>query len=83
MSTCEKCWKDSRLEENYAEVLKSRAANPCTPEQQAGEHARECPWCGRMTLHQHTGEPMCRCPRSPREHMAGHTVTSSVPESTK
>jgi len=36
-------------------------AVPCTPEEQAGAHAKPCPVCKRLTLHQYTGEPMCGC----------------------
>lgn len=78
MSACEKCWKDSGgSSDRYQELL---AVNRCSDEEQAGEYARECPHCGRMTLHQHTGQPMCGCPRSPREAIAGHT---SAPQSTE
>lgn len=61
MSACEKCWQDSRFLDNYHEVLASRSAHPCTPEEQAGEQASQCPVCQRMTLHQYTHEPMCGC----------------------
>ncbi len=62
MSACEKCWADSRFASDYNRLLKEREGNPCTPEEQAGPDARECPACKRMTLHQHTGQPMCGCP---------------------
>ena len=58
MSSCEKCWRDSRYGENYSEVLESRRDNPCTPEEQAGLDATECPVCHGRTVHQHTGECM-------------------------
>lgn len=61
MSSCEKCWRDSREAENYQEVLGSRAEHPCTAEEQAGIDAAPCLICGRRTLHQYTGEAMCRC----------------------
>jgi hypothetical protein len=61
MSTCEKCWRDSRREENYKEVLDSRKDHPCTPEEQAGPDASECPLCKRKVCHQHTGECMTGC----------------------
>lgn len=71
MSSCEKCWRDAGGEpDRYRELIRGRSA--CSAEEQAGPHANECPWCGRKTLHQHTGEPMCGCPRSPREAMPGH-----------
>ena len=61
MSACEKCWSDSRLGSDYYRLLDERKEHPCTPEEQAGPGAGQCPWCGRMTLHQHTREPMCGC----------------------
>jgi hypothetical protein len=62
MSAYEKCWRDSRLSDNYEEVLQSRKDRQCTAEEQAGESANPCPLCGRWTLHQYTGQPMCGCP---------------------
>jgi hypothetical protein len=66
MSSCEKCWSDSRWLENYHEVLARRdgATEPkCTPEEQAGDDATNCPDCGRRTRHQWTRECMnTRCP---------------------
>lgn len=61
MSSCEKCWSDSRACENYNEILTSRMGNPCTAEEQAGHHAKQCHICKGMTLHQYTDEPMCGC----------------------
>lgn len=61
MSVCEKCWRDSRWYDNYRQLLEERKDTPCTPEQQAGPDAEQCPACKRMTLHQITGEPMCGC----------------------
>ena len=61
MSSCEKCWSDSRYGNDYFRVLDSRKEHPCTPEEQAGPDAGRCPTCGKMTLHQHTKEPMCGC----------------------
>lgn len=60
MSACEKCWRDSRIQENYREVLESRST-PCTPEEQAGPNGTRCPVCSKMSLHQYTKEPMCGC----------------------
>ena len=77
MSSCEKCWRDSTGDDHavrYAELIEQRRANPCTPEEQAGELAGECPFCDRKTLHQHTGEPMCGCPRSPRNDWPSHQL---------
>jgi hypothetical protein len=60
MSSCEKCWIDAQLlGMQYSKFVNSRP--PCTPEQQAGPDAGECPVCHRKTLHQHTREPMCGC----------------------
>lgn len=61
MSTCEKCWADAATGADYYRLLNERAFNPCTPEEQAGPGAGQCPACTRRTLHQHTGEPMCKC----------------------
>ena len=63
MSACEKCWADKDGPGDYMRLLTERDASGhvCTPEQQAGPDAGECPVCHRMTLHQHTGQPMCGC----------------------
>lgn len=62
MSACEKCWRDSRLLDNYHDFLVARSReNPCTAEEQAGPDAGQCPVCERFTLHQFTSEPMCGC----------------------
>lgn len=61
MSTCEKCWADSQFGGDYTKLLEERKDHPCTPEEQAGPDATECPECHHLTLHQHTGEPMCGC----------------------
>lgn len=67
MSACEKCWRDAHrgeqfsVADEYHRLMKERHDDPCTPEEQAGPDARECPSCLRMTLHQITGEPMCGC----------------------
>lgn len=63
MSACERCWADAygpygNQSERYQELIAERS---CTPEQQAGPDAGQCPSCKRMTLHQHTSEPMCGC----------------------
>ena len=66
MSSCEKCWRDASSDDDkaarYAELIEARKDNPCTPEDQAGPDAKECPSCRRMTLHQITGQAMCGCP---------------------
>lgn len=49
MSACEKCWADAGGDmERYAQLLKERADNPCTPEQQAGDPTPWCLGCGAM-----------------------------------
>jgi hypothetical protein len=59
MSSCEKCWAEAGGDaDRYAILLKER---DCEPEEQAGPDAGKCPNCGRMTLHQHTGECMTGC----------------------
>lgn len=66
MSSCERCWADSYIpggpvgkrNERYSRLIRKR---DCTPEQQAGPDAAECPACGRESIHQVTGEPMCGC----------------------
>ena len=55
MSSCEKCWSQSRMYDNYSELVKS---SNCTPEEQAGPGASLCPKCQRKTIHQYTGECM-------------------------
>lgn len=66
MSACEKCWSDSSgMFGEYALLLAERDPHPCTPEEQAGPDAGTCPECGRKTLHQQTGEPMCGCALAP------------------
>jgi len=59
--------------ERYKELV---AADNCTAEEQAGPHAKPCPVCKRVTLHQYTGECMDKgcappppCP-SCKEHLA-------------
>ena len=68
MSSCEKCWSEAHdgsgdVAGRYAELIEARKDNQCTPEQQAGPDARECPRCSRKTIHQWTAQPMCGCPR--------------------
>jgi len=65
VSSCEKCWSDAGGDATrYIALIRERFPRQCTPEEQAGPDAAQCPHCKRMTLHQHTGEPMCRCPES-------------------
>lgn len=58
---CQKCLDDARpgspegLVLRYRRLISERFANPCSPEEQAGEHADRCPVCGRMTLHPYAG----------------------------
>lgn len=66
MSACEKCWADAGGNaDSYSRLIVDRnvIGRPplCSPEDQAGPDATECPECHRLTLHQHTGEPMCGC----------------------
>lgn len=65
MSSCEKCWSSSfrpgamtSRADVYMDELKQHS---CTPEQQAGSMATECPKCNRMCLHQHTQQCMNGC----------------------
>ena len=63
MASCEKCWNDaytrSRIDtskgqaDHYRDLIEERAANPCTPEEQAGNDADVCEKCGRKTIHQY------------------------------
>ena len=62
MASCEKCWGDAYLlarsshrsqTEYYQQLIKDRADNPCTPEEQAGEDATVCKECKRKTAHQY------------------------------
>jgi hypothetical protein len=63
MSVCERCWSDAAGDvAHYEALLDARRSQPCSPEQQAGPNAAQCPGCGSQTIHQHTGEPMCGCP---------------------
>lgn len=53
--SCEKCWRDAGGDpERYRELLNARdkAGTRCTPEEQAGPDATECPGCKRKTVHQ-------------------------------
>lgn len=62
MASCEKCWSDAYWRthsdpmkgqsEHYQDLVRERKENPCTPEEQAGKDATECPICKRMTVHQ-------------------------------
>jgi len=68
MVSCEKCWRDAHrggpcedVAKQYAELIEERKDTPCTPEEQAGEDATECPTCGRRVRHQHTGQCMAGC----------------------
>jgi hypothetical protein len=66
MSSCEKCWVDHQETGlSYTQFLKDReaAGRVCTPEQQAGADAGQCPVCERMTEHMYTRELMCGCTR--------------------
>lgn len=54
MPSCERCWANSRVHDNYREVLEQNEGL-CTPEEQAGPEATECEYCNRRTRHQHCG----------------------------
>ena len=65
MASCEQCWLDSYSYgesdghvDRYFKLLAARAEKPCSPEEQAGEYAKECPRCKRKTIHQHCGKCM-------------------------
>lgn len=68
MSSCEKCWVDAGGDVGlYQELVERRGRFAlCTPEDQAGPGAEDCPKCGRRTLHQITGECMA-CHHWPQE----------------
>jgi len=58
MPSCEKCWGDAYMRthtnptksqaEHYQDLIKERN---CTPEEQAGNDAEECPKCKRKAMH--------------------------------
>jgi hypothetical protein len=55
MASCERCWSEAGGNvERYMRMVETRDAlgHPCTPEEQAGPYAEECPKCGRKTVHQ-------------------------------
>ena len=62
MASCEKCWGDAYMRyrcdpsksqaEHYGDLIRERKDNPCTPEEQAGIDAKECPKCKRKAIHQ-------------------------------
>ena len=68
MSSCEKCWRDKGIGGDYHALLESRNDHPCTPEEQAGPDASECSLCGRMVIHQYTGECMAGCRTTKGSH---------------
>ena len=70
MPVCEKCWEDAGGScSRYYYLLYDRKDNPCTPEQQAGPSATDCPYCHRKTIHQHA--KVCMNPACPG-HSPGH-----------
>ena len=82
MARCEKCWSDARVQakisrrsvsECYQDLLGTRKDNPCSPEEQAGPDATECPECNRMTAHQHCRICMA-CGYNPEPD--GHSLTA-------
>lgn len=54
MASCERCWADAQSfndpAEAYDMLIKKRE---CTPEEQAGRGASQCPQCGRYAIHIH------------------------------
>ena len=70
MASCEKCWSDAYMRsienpmkvqaEHYQDLIKERAENPCTAEEQAGEDATLCLKCGRVAVHQYA-KVCCAC----------------------
>lgn len=64
MPSCEKCWMDSAPlgdsgTDDHAAAFRALVdardakGETCTPEEQAGIDAEECPLCHRDTIHQH------------------------------
>lgn len=77
MPACEKCWRDSGgIPDDYYELIKARALEHCSPEEQAGECATKCASCQRVTAHQHCGICMaCGYDNSQNgRHLSGHVV---------
>ena len=74
MASCEKCWGDAYMRsrenpikaqaEHYADLVAERAESPCTPEEQAGHDAKDCPKCERKTIHQYA-KVCCACGHVP------------------
>lgn len=59
MASCEKCWEDAGGNpDKYSRLIKLRADNPCSPEDQAGEGAEKCPTCGKFAIHIYCHECM-------------------------
>lgn len=54
MASCEKCWEDAQEFGDpsgaYEMLIRRRM---CTPEEQAGRGAEQCPKCGRYAMHIH------------------------------
>ena len=82
MSSCEKCWRDSRWASNwdpdaYQKLVAQRNGvvdDRCTPEEQAGPDATVCAECERKTRHQHTH--LCQVPGCPLgEYLAEEAKT--------
>ena len=59
---CEKCWGDAynrmrfvdptrSQSDHYRDLLEERKGNPCTPEEQRGEHP--CAYCGKMSRYKY------------------------------
>jgi len=67
MASCEKCWAEAAGDVDKYEYLVGNRT--CTPEEQAGHDATRCATCGRMTVHQHTGQ----CMVCDKEHIEAPT----------
>ena len=68
MASCEKCWTDAGGDaDRYGVLIAMRKEHPCTPEQQAGDDARFCVACERMTVHQYVH--VCMNPECPSKQV--------------
>jgi hypothetical protein len=69
MAACEKCWRDAGSNPyEYRRLLDVRKEHLCTPEEQAGLNAEECPVCKRKTVHPYAQVCMVpECPWSEKE----------------
>lgn len=62
MASCEKCWAEAGGDaERYHDIFTDPKRPDCTPEEQAGPYATECPKCGRKVIHQYAKVHMGPC----------------------